>query len=395
MDKGALSSDQSSGDTQPGANVATPKATANVVESGPGESEPLSEKDAPKVMTTPASQYVGDESSGDAHPVAGETSIEPKLEECIEEIVEIAQADNGALLEGDSPHETRYETPEVRMAAQDLLATLYTCMGGYAGRTIEEVHRAMRIPIRRRQEYVDKVSASRGVPQPAELGRVGQVCRNAGWWYTPQDWLDWYAENPLSKDDMEAAVRQWKYDFPMNSHTVEKIEAWEQEDTRKTKKQARDLRNGAWAAYLQQECIAKQLAMSFLKFPSATVHTLLMDWARYMNSDEHAREKARALKLDPGNAEAVREKERQLEVKRKLHSLKHQERQVRALHAKKWYSEMNGEERKQYLKWQSGELEQEIQALTMEHGYGKLPLAPPGMDRITLLPSRTNITMNK
>ena len=58
--------------------------------------------------------------------------------------------------------------------------------------------------------------------------------------------------------------------------------------------------------------------MAFLKFPcaSATVHTLLEDWAQYMRSPEHAREKARALKVDPGNAKAVREKERQQQLKK-------------------------------------------------------------------------------
>ena len=73
---------QSSGDTHlaaalatpntyPIANLATSKATADGIESGPGESKPLSEKDAPEVVTTPTSQYVENESSGDAHPVAG------------------------------------------------------------------------------------------------------------------------------------------------------------------------------------------------------------------------------------------------------------------------------------------------------------------------------------
>ena len=92
----------------------------------------------------------------------------------------------------------------------------------------------------------------------------------------------------------------------MNPHSLEKIEAWEEEGTRNSKKQARELRHGAFSAYLQQVCIAKQLAMSFLKFPSAKVHTLLEHWAEYMRSPDHAKEKARAQKLDPGNAEAVR-----------------------------------------------------------------------------------------
>ena len=53
------------------------------------------------------------------------------------------------------------------------------------------------------------------------------------------------------------------------------------------------------------ECIAKQLAMSFLKFSSATVHTLLEHWAEYMMSPEHANEKTRAQRVDLSNAEAV------------------------------------------------------------------------------------------
>jgi hypothetical protein len=428
------------GDTHSVANFATPKATADVIESGQGESNPLSEKDAPKFMTTPASQYVGDESSGDAHPVASETSIDPKVEECIQEIVEIAQADNacasdthdavvvmgalnqeqtvhdvnkeryvgnessgdahpvasetsieqkveeciqeiveiaqadnGALLGGDLPHATRYEAPEVRMAAQDLLATLYSCMDGYAIRTEQEVLQAMTTPIRRRQEYTKALAASRGVSQPA-----GGRCD-----YTQNEWLDWYAEMPLSEADMDAAVSQWKKDFPMNPHSLEKIEAWEEEGTRSSKQQARNLRNGAFAAYLQQECIAKQLAMSFLKFPSATVHTLLQHWGEYTRSPEHAKEKARALRLDPGNVEAVREKERQIEVKKKLHSLRHQKRQVIALHAKKCYSEMSWQQQQQYKKWRSGKMDQELQELTLEHGYGLLPL-----DKGILLPTR-------
>ena len=424
-DNDGLSGNQSSGDTHPVANRPTPKVTADVIESGQGESKQLSQKDALKVMTTPASQYVGNERSGDAHSVASETSIEPKsgqsiqinlqmaqtdvillakyrnnalsgnqssgdthpaacetsiepmLEECIQEIVEIAQADNGALLEGDSPHATRYETKEVRVAAQDLLATLYSCMGGYAIRTEQEVLQAMTKPIRQRQQYINALAASRGVSQPAD-GRCV---------YTQNELLHWYAKMPLSESDMDAAVSQWKNDFPMNRHSLEKIEAWEEEGTRTSKKQAKSLRHGAFAAYLQQECIAKQLAMSFLRFPSATVHTLLQHWAEYMKSADHAKEKARAQTLDPGNAEAVREKEQQQKVKLKVHSLRHQIRQMKALHQKKWYNEMSSQQQQQHTKWRSGDMERELQSLTLEHGYGKLPLG-----KGILLPTRLSHT---
>ena len=117
----------------------------------------------------------------------------------------------------------------------------------------------------------------------------------------------------------------------MNLHSLEQINAWKKEGTRETKRKANELRNGAFAAYLQQECIAKQLAMSFLKFPSAMVDTLLEDWARHMKSDHHAKEKARAQKVDESNAQAVFERQQRLEVKKQVYSLRHQIRQMKAL----------------------------------------------------------------
>ena len=69
----------------------------------------------------------------------------------------------------------------------------------------------------------------------------------------------------------------------MNDISLQKIRAWEEENNRGSKK-TKDLRNGAWVAYLRKECIAKQLAMSFLKFPFAMVHTLLQGWVEYMKS---------------------------------------------------------------------------------------------------------------
>ena len=295
------------------------------------------------------------------------------VERCIQKIAEVAQADNGALLEGDLPRETRYEDPEIRMAAQDLLHTIYTCHGGVAPRTEQAVLQAMATPIRRRQEYVKTLAASRGVLHPAPGFHA----------YTEKDWLDWYAKTPLSEADMDAAVSQWKEDFLMISETCYKIKNWEDEGTRKSKKEAKTLRNGAFAAYLQQECIAKQLAMSFLKFPSATVHTLLLHWAQHMKSEAHAQEKQRAQKLDKENAEAVCEKQRQQEMKKKVHSLRHRIRQMKNMHLKKLYAQMTWQQQKEYEKWWSGEMHQELEALTWEFGYGTLPL----QNRI-LLPTR-------
>ena len=130
-------------------------------------------------------QTVDNESRREAHVL----EMLCPVEQCIEKIAEVAQADNGALLEGDLPHESRYEDPEIRMAAQDLLHTIYTCQGGVAPRTEQAVLQAMAIPIRRRQEYVNALAASRGVSQPA--GGIGV--------YTQKEWLEWYAQMPLKR----------------------------------------------------------------------------------------------------------------------------------------------------------------------------------------------------
>ena len=58
----------------------------------------------------------------------------------------------------------------------------------------------------------------------------------------------------------------------------------------------------------------------------------------------------------------------------KLHRLRHQIRQMKALHAKKWYSDMSWQQQQQYTKLLSGEMDQEFESLTLEHGYGTLPL---------------------
>ena len=100
-----------------------------------------------------------------------------------------------------------------------------------------------------------------------------------------------------------------------------------------------------------------------------------------MKSDKYKNEKARARKLDPGNAEAVKEKQR----KRKLivYSLRHQMRRMKAIDAKKARGRMSKKQERQYERWCSGAMDREVEALTKEHGYGKLP-----SDESMLLPTR-------
>ena len=130
----------------------------------------------------------------------------------------------------------------------------------------------MRIPIRCRHDFITALGARRGDTHPADGSR----------WYTEQQWLDWYDKYPLSPRAMDEAVHAWKHDFPMHADTVKKLKTWQREDTRESKKHAKELRNGAFAVYLRDECINEQLAMSVLKFPSKHIDHLVHSWARHM-----------------------------------------------------------------------------------------------------------------
>ena len=62
-----------------------------------------------------------------------------------------------------------------------------------------------------------------------------------------------------------------------------------------------------------------QLAIAFQKNPAAMVDTLLEWWAQYLESHRYLQEKTRAQKTD---AEAVNEKDRQVQLKMKVQRLR-------------------------------------------------------------------------
>ena len=68
-------------------------------------------------------------------------------------------------------------------------------------------------------------------------------------------------------------------------------------------------------AFLQQECMNKQLAYALLKHPTAVVNTLLEWWAQYLASPEYQREARRAQKVDGANAHVVNKKRGQVKLK--------------------------------------------------------------------------------
>ena len=113
------------------------------------------------------------------------------------------------------------------------------------------------------------------------------------------------------------------------------------------------------------------------------VRTLLLSWAKYMRSDEYEKERVRAQKVDPDDDAALSEKERQEALTLKVHRLRHQIRQMKALHATARHVEWTWQERERYEQWLSGETERELERLTHQHGYGILPVS-----KINLLPRR-------
>ena len=116
--------------------------------------------------------------------------------------------------------------------------------------------------------------------------------------------------------------------------------------------------NGAFKAYLHQECMNVQLALALLRHPTAMVNTLLESWAEYLESAEYADEKARAQKLDETNAEAVNEKRRHLQLKMRVYHLRSRARQARALDRNP--EAITDKNRKLYDEYRSGKLTKEL-----------------------------------
>ena len=188
--------------------------------------------------------------------------------------------------------------------------------------------------------------------------------------YTMQQVEDWYNSEPLSDREFEWAYNRWKEEFPMRPMTRQNIDALKEEGTRERKKRARELRNGAFKAFLHQECMNVQFALALLRHPTAMVNTLLESWAEYLESDEYLKEKARGQKRDDHNAEAVNEKHRQLHLKMRVYHLRSRVRQARALDRNP--EAITDKNRKLYEEWCSGKLTKELDECTRAHGYGKL-----------------------
>jgi hypothetical protein len=165
-------------------------------------------------------------------------------------------------------------------AAQELLNIIFSCKDSRAIKSKQEVLDLVAEPIRRREAYIHKLAVIRGVLQPAP----GQ--------YTMQQWKWWLSSRPLDKEDMEGAVDEWKKDFEnAEFRQTEQVAKWRREGTRESKKKASHLINGAWKAELSERYGRFQLAIAFMKHPTATIDTLLQSWSMYMSSPKYRRQR--------------------------------------------------------------------------------------------------------
>jgi hypothetical protein len=296
-----------------------------------------------------AGSYSGEEvhNSGVAQPTENQDGEHQIVVELIDTLADRAQDDS---------------SPNIANAAQDIMATLYATGSGVAIRSRDEILQAMVEPIRRRREFVLSMATTR------------QNEYNA--YYSEQDWIQWLSTHPLSDFDMDDAVQKWKSDFVAN-HMIKKTKVDELLllDSRASKKEARSLINGAWKSYVRDCCISVALATAFLKHPPAAVDTLLAAWVKLMSSDEFALERARSAKVQKGLEKAEAEKLRQVELKIKVYKLRHIRRQMVALVKKKRENLIQSipeSEKVNFERFMSGALDDELDALTIQHGYGKL-----------------------
>ena len=259
-----------------------------------------------------------------------------------------------ALTDASHDAPTQQPQPATQHAAQDILCTLFTSKGGTAIRSLEEVLQCMSEPIRRRKEVV--FSITQGTAAHA---------------------VEYFRHHPLGEGEMNAALERWKSEFEandMHQHSIHRVQEWRKQDTRNSKKSARDLVRGAWRQHLEKTCGSFQLTMLFLTFPAAMVKTLLQAHATYMSSPEHEKEVQRASKLDKTNEAAVAEKERQVQLKVQLGRDRNNRRRAKALDRKITAGEIDAPSPSIapfYYSWKSGHLDKRIDEASAKHGYGR------------------------
>ena len=255
-------------------------------------------------------------------------------------------------------------------AAQNMLTTLY--VNGNKSRGTEFIMKNMQRPIQERTKYISakdtRTSTANGAREYSDAE-----------WNT---WLDWYAHNPLPKEDMKELVRQWKDDFhqrEIKESTKKQLTDWAKEDTKESRTKARELSRGAFKAMQHQSCNTfRQLAMMFLMWPASQCDQLVLAWAVYMSSSEYKREVNRSKRVDPNN---IQEKEAQRRKTHQVRQLRNEYRRMQAVEGRYRASgvmeNLKPADQRRWKKYCRGDMMREMNKATVEHGYGTVHRKEP------------------
>ena len=275
-------------------------------------------------------------------------------------------------------------------AAHNLLDTLYC--HGTKSRDPGYLTDCMTEPIRKRNEYIHAMARARCTTR--KRGRS-----DWSYGYTEDEWICWYKNNPLVGADITEVVNLWQKEFfetperigGMKSKTKQKILQLESHASRRSKQEARELRRGAFKAYLAQECIHKrQLAMMFLIYPVSACDEILKVWANYMTDDAYTREVKRSKKTSAEDIAALKDREAQRQLAAKAHQISNDYKRMRAMYRststdpQRAVAAIEGHQyvpagltssdKVLYAEFESGVLIQKLNDLTGQHGIGRIYL---------------------
>ena len=271
-------------------------------------------------------------------------------------------------------------------AAQKLLDTLF--VDGTKMRDPEY----MTQPIRRRDEYIHAIARTRGTTRKRGMS-------DWSYGYTEDEWICWYNNNPLESEDITEVMKQWSQEFfekpetegGMKDKTKQKILQLERVATSNSKKDAKELRRGAFKAFLGQQCDHKrQLAMLFLIYPQSACDEILRRWTNYMTDEAYELEVKRSKPISKllEDTQALADRKVQKQRTTQAHEIKQDykrmlkvyrktstdpERGVAAIYGYPYVPKgLTGNDKVLYEEFESGALIQKVNHLTDKHGFGRL-----------------------
>jgi len=194
------------------------------------------------------------------------------------------------------------------------------------------------------------------------------------------EWVKWAQINPLNKDELQDANKFWQEEFEktdQHDQTCEKVQELQNQNTRKSKKQARSLNRGSFKVWKKDVFGCSAIADYFLKnyLEGASREDELTElhekMVKYKASDEYAKQVERSRKR---NRDEDPQKMQEVEIKIKIGKLRSLKRKMksRQRHLNNGtLTEIPKADRASFAKFTSGKLDKEIDKLLLQHGYGQ------------------------